>query len=521
MRLGVVTVALAVAGQHYRVAGAAGVALVAAGVAHRAIGAHTRVRLSGDAYRRVARALMSTDVFDVSPFAVRQALDGGVWELQEAIISSSQIGADVIVSTMLVPLIVSTVPHRPVLILGIVLAMTVVLGLPLRRMAHRRQAETLAASMKLADTLTLVVEGRLELIAMAAEERFRARLDRDLVDHARSTRRAAVRSILVGRGPLALSLVVVAALVSLDAQSRDALIAALEEWALLLGASLPPFLGVLTGMQSVVRSSARLRPLADIVLSTPRPELERAEARRLPVPREVTADRVSFAHGGGEELRVFSDVSFCWRAGEVLVLQGANGSGKTTLLRVLLGLRPPTSGVVRVDGIDLAAADLRSLRAATAYLPQRPYLGEPHVRIREALGFSRSEPADEAAHRALGRVGIDLGPNPLDRQVGELSGGQRQRVALARLLLQDAQLFLLDEPDANLDRLGVEMVIGLVRELATNGKLVAVAAHTPDLIEVGDTIVDFGSRAALADVVVDLGAKASPPSGTPGRSGRG
>ena len=80
------------------------------------------------------------------------------------------------------------------------------------------------------------------------------------------------------------------------------------------------------------------------------------------------------------------------------------------------------------------------------------------------------------------------GSAPLDVRVDSLSIGERQRVALARLLCRDASLFLLDEPDANLDRAGIVLVAELIRELAGRG-MVAFAAHTPELLEIADRVV--------------------------------
>jgi ATP-binding cassette subfamily C protein CydD len=90
------------------------------------------------------------------------------------------------------------------------------------------------------------------------------------------------------------------------------------------------------------------------------------------------------------------------------------------------------------------------------------------------------------------------GPDPLAVGVDGLSVGERQRVALARMLCRDAPIVLLDEPDANLDRAGIALVVDLVRELAARGKSVAFAAHTPELLQAADRVVVLEEGRVLA-----------------------
>jgi ABC-type transport system involved in cytochrome bd biosynthesis fused ATPase/permease subunit len=100
-------------------------------------------------------------------------------------------------------------------------------------------------------------------------------------------------------------------------------------------------------------------------------------------------------------------------------------------------------------------------------------------------------PSDGVLHGALARVGLAPlardGVDLLDSAVGELSAGQRQRLALARVLLQDAAIYLLDEPDANLDRAGIALVGEIVRDLVARGRMVAIAAHTDELASIPGT----------------------------------
>jgi ATP-binding cassette subfamily C protein CydD/ATP-binding cassette subfamily C protein CydCD len=202
---------------------------------------------------------------------------------------------------------------------------------------------------------------------------------------------------------------------------------------------------------------------------------------------------VVFAYDPGSP-PTLRDLSVEWPAGGALLIGGPNGAGKSTLLRVLLGLRPPQQGSIAVGGVDLATIDLPHFRRGIAYLPQRPYLGAAEATVRSALRGLDDGIADSAMTAALERVGLTPAArsgDPLDAPIGELSAGQRQRLALARVLLQNASIYLLDEPDANLDRAGIVLVGEIVRELVGRGRMVAIAAHTDELASLPGTRVTF------------------------------
>jgi ABC-type bacteriocin/lantibiotic exporter with double-glycine peptidase domain len=200
---------------------------------------------------------------------------------------------------------------------------------------------------------------------------------------------------------------------------------------------------------------------------------------------------------------VLQGLSVDWTPAEPLVLEGRNGSGKSTLLRLLLGLRFPDHGAIELAGHDLRDLDLVALRRQMAYLPQRPYLGEPQTTLRDAIHLLEPDATDEATLAALNRVELlralrGRGEDPLEVSVGDLSAGQRQRLALARVLLRDAKVVLLDEPDANLDRSGIALVSSVVGELGARGVMVAIAAHTPELAELSPLRVSLDKESNLA-----------------------
>lgn len=162
-------------------------------------------------------------------------------------------------------------------------------------------------------------------------------------------------------------------------------------------------------------------------------------------------------------------------AGALAVVRGPSGAGKSTLLRTLAGLGRPLGGRVLVDGVDLATIDPGGWRDRVAWVPQDPHL--PGSTVAEALDPSGSG-AHEALAAALGRVGLGhLDPGrPLGEAAATLSAGERRRLALARALVRDPLVLLLDEPTAHLDEASARVVEAVVAALPVTR---VVATHRP------------------------------------------
>lgn len=172
---------------------------------------------------------------------------------------------------------------------------------------------------------------------------------------------------------------------------------------------------------------------------------------------------------------ILRDVSFAVRAGEFLKITGPNGVGKTTLLRIVCGLLPAESGVVEWHGRPMRGTS-DEFHAEMAYLGHLNSL-KADLTARENLRFLaglRQDLAPSDVDGALDRVGI-LSRGDLPAR--SLSAGQKRRLALARLLLADATLWVLDEPVTNLDTAGIELVEALVREHIGGGGMALAAAH--------------------------------------------
>lgn len=163
----------------------------------------------------------------------------------------------------------------------------------------------------------------------------------------------------------------------------------------------------------------------------------------------------------------------------VTCIVGPSGSGKSTLLRHLNRLYAPDSGEIFYNGEDLAALDPVALRRRVVLLGQTPVLYDGTVadNLQIGLRFAQKLPAPERKLRAaLEQVGLD---KPLDGWCDKLSGGERQRLCLARVLLMDAETYLLDEPSAALDKETELFMVGRLTEFVEeNGKSLVIVTHS-------------------------------------------
>jgi len=175
-----------------------------------------------------------------------------------------------------------------------------------------------------------------------------------------------------------------------------------------------------------------------------------------------------------------ADVSIEVRAEEVFVVFGPSGSGKTSLLRLLNRLDEPTGGTVYLDGTDYREIEPRTLRQRIGWVPQAPTLIDGTVAENVAWGPTlRDEPVDEdRLEELLDRLGL---AGFAERTADRLSGGEAQRVAIARTLLNDPDVVLLDEPASSLDAAAAERVEALLADVMTAYALTAVlVTHDAD-----------------------------------------
>lgn len=472
-----------------------GVVLIALYGVARVLASGVRVDTMCYLQQSLARALVESDVLtEPTPHPLRAMFEPAFNARVLMTDSMPELVSSSIAAVAVAPIVAAMLPPRVLFVSGLAIVVVMMALIALRRVTAAVQQRIWDASQEVIDQVSFAVEGRVELVARGADAAAIRRVDR-AVERSRTTeKRGAWAAAMLGRIPLAAGLAAILLTVVVDASYREAVTAAVLKQALVLMACLPIVAGVVLCANDLVRLSATIAPVLEVLAAPRRPELTRQGTKPPELPATIAVRDVTFAYEPGSP-PTLRNLSFEWPAGEAMFIEGANGAGKSTLLRLLLGFRIPQEGSVTVGGSDLAVVDLPLLRRGIAYLPQRPYLGEVEATVRSALRGVDDDVADSALRAAIERVDLTRAARTgdvLDVPIGELSAGQRQRLALARVLLQDASIYLLDEPDANLDRAGIVLVAEIVRDLVSRGRMVAVAAHTGELASMPGTRVTLG-----------------------------
>ncbi|WP_261842064.1 type I secretion system permease/ATPase [Aliamphritea ceti] len=218
---------------------------------------------------------------------------------------------------------------------------------------------------------------------------------------------------------------------------------------------------------------------------------------------EIEFRKVSFTYPGAE-VQALRDISFRIKAGEHVAILGRVGSGKTTLQRLIVSLYQVKEGAILVDGIDVRQLDPAELRHQVGFVPQDATLF--YGTLRDNLTFADPMASEEAIQRAV-KVAelydfINAHPQGYDMNVGErgefLSGGQRKAVALARSIIHEPPLLLLDEVTGSMDHASEAAILNNLRDYAV-GKTMVVITHHTALLELVDRIIVLDSGKIVAD----------------------
>jgi subfamily B ATP-binding cassette protein MsbA len=256
-----------------------------------------------------------------------------------------------------------------------------------------------------------------------------------------------------------------------------------------------------TNLQQAIAASERIFELLDTHSEvTERP----GAAALVPLRRGIELRDVSFQYEDASAKYVLRDVSFSVEAGQVIALVGLSGAGKTTLVNLIPRFFDVTSGAILMDGVDIRDVTLKSLRAQVGIVTQETVLFDESIASNIAYGSpgaSRAE-IEAAARAAHAHEFVVTLPEQYDTWIGErgqrLSGGQRQRLAIARALLKNSPILILDEATSSLDaeseRLVQEALANLLRDRTS-----FVIAHRLSTVRRADKIIAL-ERGRVAEI---------------------
>ncbi|HLN55031.1 MAG TPA: gliding motility-associated ABC transporter ATP-binding subunit GldA [Bacteroidales bacterium] len=192
----------------------------------------------------------------------------------------------------------------------------------------------------------------------------------------------------------------------------------------------------------------------------------------------ILVEGVSKLYG---EQKALDNVSFTVSTGEIVGFLGPNGAGKSTMMKIITGFIPPSSGIVKVNGLE-AGTDNPEVKRQIGYLPENNPL-YPEMYIREYLGFVASIYKTANSKRVIDRIIEQTGLGPEQKKkIGSLSKGYRQRVGLAQALIHDPGVLILDEPTTGLDPNQIIEIRNLIRE-AGKEKTVMLSTHIMQEVE--------------------------------------
>ncbi|MCT4710222.1 cysteine/glutathione ABC transporter ATP-binding protein/permease CydC [Enterobacteriaceae bacterium H11S18] len=368
------------------------------------------------------------------------------------------------------------------LTLGAILLATLVVLPPLFYFAGKKAGEALTVQRgQYRQQLTAWLQGHAELTIFGAAKRYRAQLDSTEYQWQAAQRRQSELTALSQAVMLLIGGLAVVVMLWMAAQdvggntTPGALIALFVFCALAAFEALAPVTGAFQHLGQVIASALRV---TQITSQKPQVVFPTAASEKL-TQVSLTMDKVSFSYPDQQQTAL-KEISLSIPAGQHTAILGRTGCGKSTLLQLLTRAWDPQQGTVCLNDTPLSELDETTLRAATSVVPQRVHLFS--ATLRDNLLLAAPQATDAELSTMLERVGlekllIDAGLNNWLGEGGrQLSGGELRRLAIARALLHDAPLMLLDEPTEGLDAETERQILDLLAEV-TAGKTVLMVTH--------------------------------------------
>ncbi len=368
------------------------------------------------------------------------------------------------------------------LTLGGIMLLTLLLLPPLFYRAGKPTGEKLTTLRgEYRQQVTSWLQGQAELTIFGASERYRAQMENTELSWHDAQRRQSELTALSQAVMLLINAVAVLAMLWLAAggvggdTQPGALIALFVFCALAAFEALAPVTGAFQHLGQVIASAVRITQI------TQYPPEVRFSDNQTPTPAQValTLDNVSFSYPQQPQ-KALGDISLQINAGEHVAILGRTGCGKSTLLQLLTRAWDPAAGEIAINDQPLASLSEATLRASISVVPQRVHLFS--ATLRDNLRLASPTATDETLAAVLTQVGLEklLEESGLNSWLGEggrqLSGGELRRLAVARALLHDAPLLLLDEPTEGLDATTESQILDLL-ERVTVGKTVLMVTH--------------------------------------------
>jgi len=232
------------------------------------------------------------------------------------------------------------------------------------------------------------------------------------------------------------------------------------------------------------------------ILST-RPEIDdTTDAKSIKqIKNNIVFENVSFSYANNTPL-ILSNINIKLKHGAILGIIGPQGSGKTTLLNLIPRLFDVSSGRILIDGINISRILLRDLRSLISFMPQEPFLFAGSIKQNIMLGTAETNDSQliSAAEKAALYDTVRLFPKGFDTIVGEkgiiLSGGQKQRIALARTLMHDRPIMILDDPVSQVDMETGNLIIKTVKSMAGK-RTIIIVSHRLSAVRFADLIISL------------------------------